>query len=302
MLSAGFRIRFTAAEGFIQTVGAFPTVVWGVLLTLLFLALSADTFRPESTALIAGLFLTIGVSHGALDHLTDSGSKDNRALVRFVAVYLFKAGLFGLLWMLLPVVALVLFLLYSAWHFGQADFKEWGRKEDWKAFVWGALIIADILLLHPSETLSIISGMVGFSIGDDQMASPGHFTATSGILAGAVVAFSVLFVAFERSGKMFLTLSYIIVGTALPLLIAFGIYFTAQHSLNSWKQLKSGLGETYSRLWIRSLPFGLGGALLIFTFVFFGGSGYAATLFIVLSCLSIPHVIRMHRFYIERPR
>jgi Brp/Blh family beta-carotene 15,15'-monooxygenase len=279
--------------------GAFPTVGWGVLLTLLFLTMSADTFRPESTALMAGLFLTIGVSHGALDHLTDSGRKDNRALVRFIAVYLFKAGLFGLLWMIFPVGALILFLLYSAWHFGQADFKEWGLKEDWKAFAWGSMVIADVLLLHPAETSDIISGMVGFTIGEGHASSAGHFTTTTGVLSGAVIAVSLLFAAVERSGKMFITLSYIIIGSALPLLIAFGIYFTAQHSLNSWKQLKAGLGETYSRLWIRSLPFGLGGALLIFTFVLFGGGRYAATLFIVLSCLSIPHVIRMHRFYIK---
>jgi hypothetical protein len=61
--------------------------------------------------------------------------------------------------------------------------------------------------------------------------------------------------------------------------------------------LKAGLGQDYVPLWIQSLPFSVGGAALIIIFMTIVPDNYFGIFFIMLSCLSVPHVISMHRFY-----
>jgi len=83
----------------------------------------------------------------------------------------------------------------------------------------------------------------------------------------------------------------------LPLLVSFGIYFIGQHSLQGWRHLTIGLNESSSRLWLKSLPFSIGGAFIIFYFLFFAGPNLTGVFFIILACLSLPHVLSMHLFY-----
>jgi len=111
------------------------------------------------------------------------------------------------------------------------------------------------------------------------------------ILSGFLLA------ALNKSNHIFLTLTYLLLTSLLPLLLSFEIYFVGQHSMHGWLHLATGLKEGSFNLRSKSLPFSFAGAILILYFLLFAGPSYVVVFFIILSCMSIPHVFSMHRFY-----
>ena len=59
-----------------------------------------------------------------------------------------------LLWYWIPIVAL-LFLTYSAWHFGITETISWGIKNSFIGFLWGSMLIS-IFLTHYLEFKNIL--------------------------------------------------------------------------------------------------------------------------------------------------
>ena len=94
---------------------------------LLFAFLSYCLF-PIHVQYILGLvlgigFVLIGLPHGALDHkVMDKKiwSPD------FLSIYIGIMGLVALGWIVSPAISLFVFLLFSAWHFGETEFRDLG--------------------------------------------------------------------------------------------------------------------------------------------------------------------------------
>jgi hypothetical protein len=110
-------------------------------------------------------------------------------------------------------------------------------------------------------------------------------------------SFAVLFAVYHRSQRMLVTLCYLLLSTLLPLFFSFGIFFVAQHSMHGWKHLQQDLKINSYRLWLKALPFSIGGALIFLVFMLSDMNDAAGIFFIVLSSISMPHVLSMHYFY-----
>jgi hypothetical protein len=70
--------------------------------------------------------------------------------------------------------------------------------------------------------------------------------------------------------------------------------------LHGWSHLKSDLKTNSYNLWLKSLPFSLGGAVIILLFMLANSADYVGVFFILLSCISMPHILSMHHFYTSR--
>ena len=244
-------------------------------------------------------FLAVGLPHGAVDHLLDRGVHVKGVTLSFILKYLGVSFIFLLLWFLSADTALLFFLAYSIWHFGQCDFKEWSpnKLNTVKNILWGILLFGILLIGHQEETNRILSSLHTF-----------EFPFTSGqatILTGIMLSISFVWSIVERKASFFLTVCMLFVGCQLPLLSAFSLYFIGQHSLNGWRHLKIGLKTNNQTLYLKSLPFNLGAiGLLVVTywlsknyFQFFSPIEMASIFFVFLSCISFPHIIWMHHFY-----
>jgi hypothetical protein len=95
----------------------------------------------------------------------------------------------------------------------------------------------------------------------------------------------------------------LLLGTQMPLMLAFGLYFVGSHSVNAWGHIAGKLQVAPKKLYLESLPFNVG-ALLIFSLFFYLQQtnaqliqSYAAVFFVFLACVSLPHIILMHLFY-----
>jgi len=249
----------------------------------------------EMLWLLLGIgFLSVGLSHGAIDYLTDKTINNRKQLLKFIVSYLLKGATLGLLWFFFPDLALLVFITFSAWHFGQADFREWKYKQGFNSFVWGLIVLINILSFHYDETIVVLQHINGLQI--HHLLSG---LSVNQLFVGkiSISIFSILFTAYHRSKLMLLTVFYLLLSTMLPLLISFGIYFVTQHSLHGWRHLKKDLKTNSYNLWLKALPFSMGGALIILIFMLANNKDYLGVFFIILSCISMPHIFSMHSFY-----
>jgi lycopene beta-cyclase len=245
-----------------------------------------------------GMFL-VGIPHGAVDHLLETGNLQSRIKPRFVMNYLGLAFLNLILWFFFPIGALFFFIAYSAWHFGQTDLKEWQLKSKHvlKNISWGILILSIILLGHVVETNSILANMNTLEI------PIGNFMGKQISVLLSLVG--ITWAIFEKRWMMLLSSLMLLVSIELPLITSFGLYFIGQHSMNGWSHLKQGMKVNNSALYLKALPFTIGALVLFVVFIFLLRNNYLANFnenlitifFVFISCISFPHVMAMNKFY-----
>jgi lycopene beta-cyclase len=283
-----------ALKDIYHQIARLPIITLPLIFTAIALLLSFLQFEFIAWGILALGFLSVGLAHGALDHLTSQKISSTKQLIYFVLSYLLKGALFGIVWWFSSDVALILFILYSAWHFGQADFKEWNLKQGWQSFLWGVILLTVILFFHVEELSDILKQIPNLAA-----VNLLHEIPHNGLLFIQVLAVSsgLILARLNKSTYLLLTLIYLLMASQLSLLMAFGIYFVLQHSINGWKHLSVGLDKGSWVMWKNAFPFTIGGAAIIFYFLLFEGENYIGLFFIILSCLSLPHVFSMHHFY-----
>jgi lycopene beta-cyclase len=245
-----------------------------------------------------GLF-SVGIPHGAVDHLLESGNLQFKASIAFILPYLGAVAAYLLVWLIFPNVALVFFLIYSAWHFGQADMQTWQPQNNnpIKNWIWGVSLLSIILFAHVNETNQILSNMnvLLLSVNAEQ----------GKIVSVLLILFTLIWGFWERRLAMVLSSCMLLVGSQLPLISAFGLYFIGQHSLNGWSHLKQGMNITNKSLFWKAFPFTIGAFMLFAVMLYCLKKGWLigfnshwiTAFFVFISCISFPHVIAMHRFY-----
>jgi len=303
LLTLPFRpfLRVLKIELSVSTKGLLApifTLVVAVLLLLIQTFAANFSFYIQVILFSIG-FIAVGLPHGAVDHLLESGVDIKGIKLSFVLKYLGVSFIFLLLWILSADSALLFFLAYSIWHFGQCDFQEWSpnKSNTLKNILWGTTLFGILLIGHQEETNRILSSLhtVQFPFTNSQAT----------ILTSVMLLFSLVWSIIERKTSFFLTVCMLYVACQLPLLSAFSLYFIGQHSLNGWRHLKIGLKTNNQTLYLKSLPFNLGAiGLLVVSywlsknyFQLFSPVEMASVFFVFLSCISFPHILWMHHFY-----
>lgn len=250
-------------------------------------------------ALLAGMVFP-GLPHGALDHcLEGSMPLTGWPLLRFVARYLALMAAVLLLWLVSPWLGLALFLLSSAWHFGETDTREWEAFHPATALLQGSALLVFLLASHPAELGGYLQQLGGLSL---EGLPDGSLSAMAVLSLGVLVA-----IPLHLEGKARrLALGGIavpVLGIFLPLLWAFSIYFIAQHSMRGWLHIRDSGKMSTAGMLGQSAPFTAGALLLLGLLAWLDRTGtldirgLAAWLFVFLAAISLPHIVLMHRFY-----
>jgi Brp/Blh family beta-carotene 15,15'-monooxygenase len=248
--------------------------------------------------LLAPALLFPGLSHGAADHHLDWQGKPRGLslfILRYIAIMLLVAGI----WLLFPILGLFIFLLFSAWHFGETDLREWGIYNPIQAFLFGLGILGLLLLTHLPETVGILTAMETAEFGEwlTVVHKPGILFSVACCLIPAV-RLPVL-----KCGSYFILLLMLALGVLLPLFSAFLWYFCAWHSIRGWMHLRILTGYSNQLLLRVAYPFTLGAlvffaVLLLFYPYFIAAEAKSyAILFVFIAALSTPHIITMHNSY-----
>jgi len=269
---------------------------WPLRLLLLTLLLMGLQTLPSVYAVVANLGLVVGMvmlglPHGAVDHLIQSGRFQRLPTPAMVLLYIGLGLLMLWFWFLWPWWSLLFFVGYSAWHFGQADGRSWGLNPI-LSLAWGLSVLAHVTGTHPEETRNIVQAMT-------------QSETTWSLSPWWIVLWAMIGV-YRRQSALVWTSLGLLASSTLPLMHAFGLYFIGQHSRTGWQDLRRGLQLSSTSLWKAALPFHAGAWILLGLFYAFKDRlpaldfGPESSFFVFLACLSFPHVVTMHRFYGQR--
>lgn len=184
------------------------------------------------------LILTFGLIHGANDiKLIEKVAVFKKANFFIVLVYYILFILFNcLLFYFIPSVALILFVLFSAYHFGEqhwlSNMKKPSVIRSLFFLSYGLFIFFLLFKAHSAEVNEVISTITGVVFSTQFYASGLIFSASLVVLLFVVINFKKN-VFREIVKELFLLFVFFIVFNSASLLWSFAIYFILWHSIPS---------------------------------------------------------------------
>ena len=242
--------------------------------------------------------LTLGILHGAndlslLQSISFMRTKSQRFLVYIATVLLFSLILYHF-----PMTALLFFILFSCYHFGE---QQWTHRFQSKTnspqffyFVYGAFLFSMLFWSHADQTQSIIKEL------SDLYITPISFQYTT----YTSVCLCVLYLLLQFSLAKTLIMDVLLQSAVIMLLfwttnliVSFGTYFIIWHS---WPSLQDQTRTLYNKpnayfaylkdafpYWIISIL----GLSLFFVYNEQIGLNPLALFFAFLSAITFPHVL-----------
>jgi Brp/Blh family beta-carotene 15,15'-monooxygenase len=247
--------------------------------------------------LAAVAIVLAGIPHGTLDveiAAAHFGQKGITGKIRIIGGYLFCAAFMVFLWILLPELALISFLIISIVHFS----RDWrGGVDPFLAMMVGWALVALPALASPDDVAMIFAALTGSNNGAVIAALLGAASVPAA-LGSLVFAYW----AFRHDDKQSAleVLACIVAALFLPPLVAFAIFFCGLHSprhmadaLRETGDL-SPLKKTAIICAVFALSLGLGVVMFLYQGDVPADMGIIRTAFILISTLTVPHFILEH--------
>ena len=259
------------------------------------------------------LILTIGISHGSLDHVKGKKILNTLKITNiffFYLLYVFISVLVVILWLLLPSITLILFLIVASYHFGKedTDFLTSNNLSLSQVFYFlkGLLIVIAPLNFHFEQTINIFKLL--FVTGEKFYTFLGYIESYKIIPIFFILSVSSNIYLFIRNFKfanfsIFLDFfSILILNYYLPPLLAFTFYFCFLHSIRHsfsliFKLDQNNFKNGFLTFLKKALPLTLITAifflisLLILKNYYVLDDAILKIIFIGLASLTFPHIL-----------
>lgn len=258
------------------------------------------------------LIFTFGIFHGSNDiHLITKFSDEKKSIFSFKVLisYIFIVLSALLLIYILPFITLLVFILFSAFHFGEQQYSNWPISlNDWKTFLYyisyGLVILFMLFVLNAKEVITIVDSISGVLLSES-------------ILVYSLIVFAIaylfgttyLLLKFKTEWKyllmeLFYILIFLVIFEVSSLIWGFTIYFIFWHSIPSlFEQIVFLYGNfnfkhfiLYAKnafwYWLISL---VGIGILYF---FFGKSTlFYSILFSFIAAVTFPHTLVINSMF-----
>ena len=289
---------------------SFIFFLFSIIFSVIIFKLSNLNISPLICLL---LILTIGVSHGSLDHV--KGKKLFNILnIKKISIFYFSYVLIAIsviiIWLIIPSISLVIFLLVAAFHFGKEDtqflINENSYFNQLLFFLKGLLIILAPMFFHFNETIAIFKFLL---VDNEIFYSTLEFIEVNKILPIAIILSSLssifLFLRKFEINKFIIFLDYfsiLVLNYYLTPLVAFTVYFCFLHSIrhsitliyeidkNDFKNGLKVFGQKALPLTILTAIFCLIGLYILKNNYDFNSS-ILKIIFIGLASLTFPHIL-----------
>ena len=259
------------------------------------------------------LILSIGVSHGSLDNL--KGEKllnifGINNLFIFYLLYILIATVVIILWIMMPSISLIIFLIVASYHFGKEDTQflviEKSYVNQLLFFIKGTLIILAPIYFHFDETINIFKLLL---VDNENFYEFLNFIETNRILLFSIIlstlANIILFTKNFEFKKFVFFLDYfsiLILNYYFSPLLAFTVYFCFLHSIRHSITLileleKNDLSLGFKMFVKKALPLTILTATLCLIGLYFINNTYTfdssilKIIFIGLASLTFPHIL-----------
>ncbi len=278
--------------------------------------------EPYQFKLLLFSMILFGVPHGALDLYIEgktmqSGDiKGNTVLLK----YLLNILAYALLWYFFPLISLILFIIITAYHFGEID---WIGKSDHlihKVFYFflGMCWILYFLSVNVQSALKIFLYVGESSVSQEQWVAVAKFL--SPITLGIIILFYLTLFIYRkyfyfRSSHYYYSVLQLVVLLLIchysTLWIGFGFYFGLWHSILSFDKIRLNFNMPNSSIsWMKllkqAMPFSIMAwiGMLFIMFMFYSSknaTSLVTLLFITLSVLTLPHLQVFTKLKLKSP-
>ncbi|WGK63653.1 Brp/Blh family beta-carotene 15,15'-dioxygenase [Croceiramulus getboli] len=284
-----------------------------VVATFFALWLTVYFDSTTETWLAYTLIFSIGILHGSNDIqlLQLAQGKGNIKSSRWLMIYVAVILLCIVFFLIDARVALLVFIVFSAYHFGEQHWHEILQNSIWpiRVFysIYGLLILNLLFYNHSEEVNQIIFEMTGYEI-------PGMLYTYLVLGTLAIVILGIVFLGYRNEIKhtrvlkelFLLGLFYLIFFNA-SLIWAFSIYFIVWHSIPSIQEQTGLMYSGFSKenlikymksaglYWFLSVT-----ALVLFILIVDNQLfSYMTLFFAFLAAITLPHVLVMSKLYKE---
>ncbi|NND07965.1 MAG: beta-carotene 15,15'-dioxygenase, Brp/Blh family [Saprospiraceae bacterium] len=262
------------------------------------------------------LIALVGIPHGAIDHIIFLEGNEKPSIPRFVGIYLMVMTLYALLWYIEPTFSLFIFLVLSAYHFGQSQFADIGGKnkilDGTLYLMWGMTVLTALIVYNHHEIIALSANsddmqplMVLFSIRVQKILFSLSLLSTVGLL---IYYYSKERFDLQRFGSEVYMLGLIhLTFFVFPTLVGFTLYFVILHSLKVMSQEYDYLKTKRKQLTLFGfitmlLPLSLVSyagmiGLIYITYIGIIPISYPLLGFILISLITLPHAFVMDNFY-----
>ena len=244
-----------------------------------------------SVIIFATILLIGGLPHGALDFFILKNIFKTKIFISSLLIYLLIAAIFYILFFLFPEIIFIIFLIYSAFHFGDSDFKD---ESQISKLGWGSMIICIPLLVDINSAEWFLNIFLNNQI-----------TLNSTYLI-AIIFLSSIFCFSSRRNillKSLIICVYLITCLFSSIFYGFAAYFAGFHSVHHFKEWKSNInnGSMMGLVLITSVSM-----LVVFFQLRFEVLPYPGFLtgmneevlynvIVLLGSLTVPHMILINR-------
>jgi len=247
------------------------------------------------------IVISLGLIHGSLDYDVEASHQPATNRFAFSVKYVLQMAIVAAIWMAAPSLAFGLFILFTAWHFGETDFSLFKVNfEPVIVLVYGIGITGWILGNHIPERAEFIASLTSFTQSPSQL--DGNIKTLTVLIS--LISLALIFIAVIAS-KMYLkptailALATLLVFTwYLPLLLAFTFYFGFWHSMHTINLIMNDIKVNAKVLVIKAVPYlGTSVVIGIATVLLLGALEFNMdlALFIFISALTLPHASIMHK-------
>jgi Brp/Blh family beta-carotene 15,15'-monooxygenase len=286
-------------------------LIGGILLSIGHLLLNFTVFQ-QTLLLLMGVFI-IGIPHGSIDHylyMVNTQVKINaKYLSKFLIQYIGVGLIYALFWWLNPVLALLIFIGISAYHFGELDTLDFDFRNKKYAYLvsfsYGLIFLLNLLLVHFKDVLPIIQSFPGITLlaGAELLKISNSLLPVFPILSG-MLFFFILFISLQKGSYFSRTtvmnllqlVALQVIVFSMPLLLGFAFYFCAWHSLLSFKIILHHLSwQTKSSVFVlkKLIPTNILSWLFLGILLIYFRSDLntlLAVLFLGIAILTAPHI------------
>ena len=279
-----------------------------------FVGLWVSSLFPSDLEILMGFILifSFGIFHGSNDiSLITSFSTQNssnfslKVLVIYIATVLFAV----IVLYFLPSLALIAFVLFSAFHFGEQQHSHWpiDLKPIWTNLyyvVYGLLILLLQFIINPEDVIAVVEAITSHQISTEFISTAFYISLVAYLLFTAV-----LYLKNQKQWKYFaMELLYLgifaIIFEVSSLIWGFTIYFIFWHSIpSSVEQVNFLYGSFNGKhllayvknafwYWLISL---IGIAILYF--IFGENTLFYAIMFSFIAAVTFPHTLVINTMF-----
>lgn len=285
-----------------------------ISILLSFVALWLSSFISGELEILIGFFLifSFGILHGSNDLLLIESLKSKesnysffKTLGVYLAVVLSAVGIFYFI----PILALILFIIFSAYHFGEQHWEHQHLKlKKWTSMIYyvlyGSFILMMLFLFNKQDVLEVIASITGELINPEIITT--CFILNSIGLGIAVLLLTLKSETFKKGlvKELFFLVVFGIIFKVSTLIWGFAIYFIFWHSIPSlYEQVNFIYGDYTTKnilkycknafvYWLISI-FGI---VLVY-FIFKDQKIFYALFFSFIAAVTFPHSIVISQMF-----